>query len=155
MTVGQSSRELEAFIAESNRIEGINRATTEGEIVAHAALLVLRTITVADLEGFVAEIAAVPLRRARGQDVRVGSYFPPPGGPLVEAHLAEILDEAMVGNVTPFETHVAYEKLHPFLDGNGRSGRALWAWQMGRDGYNPFSLPFLHRFYYQSLDGSR
>ena len=49
----------------------------------------------------------------------------------------------------------AYEMLHPFMDGNGRSGRALWAWMMLRLGQDPFALLFLHRFYYQTLENSR
>jgi len=41
------------------------------------------------------------------------------------------------------------------MDGNGRSGRAIWAWQMLGDEQDPFAIPFLHRFYYQTLDASR
>lgn len=47
----------------------------------------------------------------------------------------------------PWEVHIAYEMLHPFTDGNGRSGRMLWAWQMRN-----FPLDFLHTFYYQTLN---
>jgi len=41
------------------------------------------------------------------------------------------------------------------MDGNGRTGRAIWAWQMQRLGRDPFALPFLHRFYYQTLEAIR
>jgi hypothetical protein len=37
----------------------------------------------------------------------------------------------------------------------GRSGRALWAWQMVNTGIDPFGLGFLHTFYYQALDAGR
>ncbi len=59
------------------------------------------------------------------------------------------------GALSPFEAHVAYEKSHPFMDGNGRSGRAIWAWMMQREGLDPYSLQFLHRWYYQSLNAAR
>lgn len=146
---------LWAFVDESNRIEGIRRAATDYEIAAHAAFMVLREVTVADMESFVTEVAARPLRRAVGQDVYVGNHRPPPGGPGIEPELRSILAVANAGDWTPYDVHVAYETLHPFMDGNGRSGRVLWAWQMRNEGLDPFSLPFLHRFYYQSLDGGR
>jgi hypothetical protein len=146
--------QLLAFVAESNRIEGIGIAR-EHDLDAHKALLALETITVADMENFVREIAAVPLRRTVGQDVRVGAHLPPPGGPAIEQELGELLLSANEGLATPYEIHVLYETLHPFLDGNGRSGRALWAWMMIRAGRDPFALTFLHRWYYQSLDGGR
>jgi hypothetical protein len=145
---------VERFVRESNRIEGISREPLQRELDAHAAFLALPTVTVEDLESFVSLIAGVPLRRAVGQDVSVGSHVPPPGGPEIERDLARLLDVANADN-DPYEVHVSYELLHPFLDGNGRSGRVLWAWQMRRLGRDPFSLPFLHRFYYQSLDAAR
>jgi hypothetical protein len=112
-------------------------------------------MTVGALEEFVEVVAARPLRRAVGQDVRVGNHRPPRGGPSIEGHLEDLLSAVNGGRVSPYEAHRRYETLHPFLDGNGRSGRALWAWQMLRDGLDPFALPFLHRWYYQSLDAAR
>lgn len=148
------SEQLRDFVRESNRIEGIEREPTDSEVAAHAVFLSLREVTVADLESFVGEVAARPLRRAVGQDVFVGSHRPPPGGPGIESELQSILGVANTGDWTSYEVHVAYEELHPFMDGNGRSGRVLWAWQMRDEGQDPFSLPFLHRFYYQALDAS-
>lgn len=145
---------LRTFIQESNGIEGIHRVG-HWDVEAHASLLVLSRLGVEDLQDFVREIAGVELRRESGMDVRVGSHVPPPGGPQIRADLHDLLEEINDGRLTPYEAHVRYETLHPFLDGNGRSGRAVWAWQMRRDGLDPFALPFLHRFYYQSLDGAR
>jgi Fic/DOC family len=144
-----------AFITESNRIEDILRPPTQGEIDAHDTIWSKQEITVADLEDFVAEVAGRPLRRRLGQNVRVGRHIPPPGGPGIEEDLKAIFAAIQEGDVTPYETHQRYELLHPFLDGNGRSGRALWAWHMMRDGLDSFALPFLHRWYYQSLDAAR
>lgn len=146
---------LYAFVRESNAIEGITRDPTQREIEAHHVLLSLRRVRVSALELFVREIVGAELRRRVGMNVRVGPYVPPLGGPHVEQDLAGLLDAIHVRRIGPWEAHQAYETLHPFLDGNGRSGRVLWAWQMGHMGSDPFALPFLHAVYYQALGAGR
>lgn len=152
---------LRAFVRESNEIEGIHRPGTEAEVEAHRVFLALDVVSVDDLERFVATVASANLRRRAGMDVRVGNHRPAPGGPAIERELMVILEWMQGGPgpdgvvATPFEVHAEYEMLHPFMDGNGRSGRALWAWHMQSLGMDPFALPFLRRFYYQALDGWR
>jgi hypothetical protein len=148
------SMKLRAFVRESNRIEGILRVTGY-EVEAHERLLQCASIRVADLEEFVTTVAARPLRDREGLDVLVGAHRPPPGGPRIRYDLEAILRGIDNGVLTPYDAHVRYELLHPFLDGNGRSGRALWVWHMYQAGLDPFALPFLHRFYYQALDAAR
>ena len=145
---------LVAFVRESNLIEGIRRDPTDSETLAHQELLREREMSVGALERFVADVASRPLRDTVGMDVRVGSHLPPLGGPHIRSELTALVLAVNDGRLDAFAAHVAYETLHPFLDGNGRSGRAMWAWQMRRDGQDPFALSFLHRFYYQSLDAS-
>jgi hypothetical protein len=147
--------DLRVFVRESNRIEGIHRAPTLAELRAHGDLLALPTLSVGDVERFVAAVARKPLRRHPGMNVRVGNHIAPSGGPEIEASLAMILDNAMAG-VDPWRTHVSYETLHPFLDGNGRSGRAIWLWQMinQHQARHALSMGFLHLFYYQTLANS-
>lgn len=145
--------DLRDFVRESNRIEGILRAPTAGEMREHEEFLKLETITVDNLERFVRVIApGKPLRRQSGMNVRVGAHIAPPGGPEIEAALAMILDNAMAG-VDPYTTHHRYETLHPFMDGNGRSGRVLWLWQMINQVEDLYTLSrgFLHTWYYQTL----
>jgi fido (protein-threonine AMPylation protein) len=74
-------------------------------------------------------------------------------GATIVSRLKRILDMANRGS-DPWRVHVAFETLHPYMDGNGRTGRAIWAWQMHGIEQNPFALPFLHRFYYQTLEAS-
>lgn len=153
--------QLEAFIRESWKIEGydepaglhtlmrihqdfIDNAFPTRAALAEAALLFTGNVGV--------------IRDCEGLDVRVGNHLPPPGGSLIPKHLDDLLEavsfEAAFG---PHEAHAAYEDLHPFMDGNGRTGRMLWAWHMEDTGADPYwvNRGFLHTFYYQSLGAKR
>jgi hypothetical protein len=140
------------FVTESNRIESIY-TTTEAELEAHVNLLNLPTLWLGDIEAFVAIVAGERIRNRFGMDVRVGRSVPRPGGVEVVTELREILASVNSSLNSPYENHLRYEKLHPFMDGNGRSGRAIWLWQMLKEGKDdPFQYPFLQWFYYQSLE---
>lgn len=133
---------LVEFITESNRIEGIQTVSLT-DLNAHRQFLNSEG-TVEDLENFVAETALAYLRTKGGMNVRVGKHIAPPGGPLIRPALEEVLEIE-----DPYEQHLAYLTLHPFMDGNGRSARALW---LKARGGPPPKIGFLQTFYYSTLE---
>lgn len=148
---------LIAFVRESNAIEGITRGPTTEETMATLHFLDLDKLTVADMVKLVKVYQPDALLRDNvGMDVRVGNHVPPKGGVDMPDRLRRIVEIAShhMNLQSPYATHQEYETLHPFTDGNGRSGRALWLWQMERF-HGGAPLGFLHTHYYQSLAASR
>lgn len=144
-----SDERLRDFVEESNRIEGM-KAVYHKEIEAHRNFLSLERPTIDGLREFVSAVQErAVLRERAGLNVRVGNHFPPSGGPEIVAQLQDILDG--IDSSNPYQVHQRYEHLHPFTDGNGRSGRALWLWHMVHRKDYDGRLGFLHAWYYQSL----
>lgn len=146
--------DLYDFVEESNRIEGITRIQSVllDEIAIHQQFLNLQMLAIENVDAFVMSVQpGAVLRDKSGLDVRVVDHIAPPGGPAIREDLEELLRRINGHKVNPFDAHVEYENLHPFTDGNGRSGRVIWLWMHG----TVAPLGFLHQFYYETLLNSR
>ena len=98
--------------------------------------------------------------RYRRVPVRIAGAYAVPAEPhLIEEKLAELLDADRVRrkHAHPIERialfHLIFEGIHPFIDGNGRTGRLLLNLELIREGYPPINIKFADRKrYYDAFD---
>jgi len=134
-----------AFVRNSNLIAGIERASTVDEVSATKCFLELPTLLLMDVCALQAVYAPdEPIRERVGMNVTI--------------ELTKLCMRVSRAPSPPYDNpwleHITFENLHPFPEGNGRTGRAIWAWHMQKIGVDPFALPFLQRFYYQTIENS-
>lgn len=105
--------------------------------------------------------------RYRMIQVRVGGYLPPPSEE-VSGLMFDLLDWWNRDSVTLSPVlssailHYRFEAIHPFADGNGRTGRALSLWDLYRRGFDTHHIFAVDEFYcddrpryYAELDAVR
>lgn len=99
--------------------------------------------------------------------VRVGQYRPP-AADAVSGLMFELLEWWNVASkkISPVLSsailHYRFEAIHPFADGNGRTGRAIALWELYRRGFDTHHIFSVDEYYwedrpkyYAALDGVR
>ena len=149
-------------IHESNLIEGINsdradkdcmlawEELSKAKEITHSTLMKLHLMITSHQN----ELSADEKGNYRRIQVYVGNHTPP-AAHMVPALMMQYLKEFEA--MDPIEAHVRFETIHPFVDGNGRTGRMLLWWHELKLGKEPtlFEDNLKHETYYPLFRGER
>ena len=89
----------------------------------------------------------------------MGAYTEPVQPYLIEPRMSDLLEKneqrkekmSLIERVALF--HLEFEGIHPFIDGNGRTGRLIVNLELIRNGYPPINIKFTDRKrYYDAFD---
>lgn len=164
----EDGRELSAVDARPKR-EVLNYFAGLRYVEKHARKKVIRHEDIFELHRLLASrvMDQGEAGRYRTIQVRVGRHFPPVAGDvsglmfellewwnLKAAELSPVLSSAIL--------HYQFEWIHPFADGNGRTGRALALWELYRRGFDSHHIFSVDEYYwedrpayYEALDAVR
>lgn len=90
--------------------------------------------------------------------VRVGHHFPPAAADVsgLMFELFEWWNKQSTGLSPVLSSailHYRFEHIHPFADGNGRTGRALALWELYRRGFDSHHIFSVDEFYWEDRPG--
>lgn len=87
----------------------------------------------------------------------MGAYHAPPDPIIVPEMMGKLVAEFAKKKLHPIESaalfHLKFEEIHPFVDGNGRTGRLILNLFLMQNGYPPINVKFADRKrYYDAFD---
>lgn len=164
----EEGRELSASGARPQR-EVVNYFAGLRYVEKHSAKKTIRQADILGLHRILAEevMDQGEAGRYRTISVRVGRHIPPPPD-AVSGLMFELLEwwNTASSQLSPVLSsailHYRFEAIHPFADGNGRTGRALALWELYRRGFDTHHIFSVDEYYwedrpkyYAALDGVR
>ena len=152
----EEGREPVASDARSRR-EVVNYFAGLRYVEKHAAKKTIRHYDLFDLHRILAGevMDQGEAGRYRTIAVRVGRYVPPAPDD-VSGLMFELLDwwNKRSATLSPVLSsailHYRFEAIHPFADGNGRTGRALALWELYRRGFDTHHIFSVDEYYWEN-----
>lgn len=149
--IGISSEKVMLITNQKNALRQILKMTKEG--------INLSEDIIRDLHQILTEGFNIPGGLYRNVDISIrGSIHTPPSYLKVYDRMRKygnFLKEEPKGNVLEYiaYTHLQLEKIHPFLDGNGKLARLILTYELLLRGYVPVVIgPDFHKQYYAALE---
>jgi Fic family protein len=156
-----SAKTMMKHFHESNLIEGYDNEVFDGQLLMAWLYLMKQKELSHDVVKRVQKIVVHAQTDLKEKDR--GHYRIVPvwiGGHKLLNHglLNALMNQWFKDEVTldPIISHIAFEKIHPFIDGNGRTGRLLMWWAEVNAGKEPtlFLNETKHEDYYPMFRGS-
>ncbi len=147
--------DLDRYISERELFEAKNLARVvsyinekaEGKPLNSKRILLLHEMLISNIRDDIAGRF-----RQEGEWVRVGNHIALDPA-LIDSALAKMFveydagpDEHIIKRIA--RLHLTFERIHPFVDGNGRIGRVLNNYLLIREGYVPVNIKFVDRTRY-------
>ncbi len=133
-----SQREIFEAINLAEVTEYLNQKVRKQEALTREMILLLHRTLLSHIDERIAG------RFRRGSEyVRVGPHIAPapahvPSLMAKALHAYSEIDPDLLQRIVVF--HLEFERIHPFCDGNGRTGRALMQFQLKSHGYPPIII---------------
>ena len=144
------------YISESNKIEGVydlsevmqsNKAwdyLKEVDALNFSEMFECHRLIMANLRSDIAG-------KLRKVNVWVGGRKCPNPGSVKRGLMMLLYKVPPTTALKALDWHITFEKIHPFEDGNGRTGRMIYWWHCKRLGLTPILFTAEHRQGYYSL----
>lgn len=151
----EEGRELSAFGTRPKR-EVINYFAGLRYVEKNVAKKIIRQTDILELHRILAGevMDQGEAGKYRMMAVRVGQYLPPPPD-AVSGLMFELLEwwNSPAKKLSPVLSsailHYRFEAIHPFADGNGRTGRALALWELYRRGFDTHHIFSVDEYYWE------
>jgi len=151
----EEGRGLAASAPRHNR-EVLNYFAGLRHVEKNAAIKTIRQMDILELHRILAGevMDQGEAGKYRSISVRVGQYLPPPPD-AVSGLMFELLEwwntasQKLSPVISSAILHYRFEAIHPFADGNGRTGRALALWELYRRGFDTHHIFSVDEYYWE------